>query len=75
MTKNKTLKDLECKGETHGYRERWISETELKREAIKWVNFARDTKFNISEWPNEQFAKGFAWALFYFFNLTEEDLK
>ena len=65
--KLKTLKDMECKGETHGFRERWISETELKAEAVKWVkkNFNKDwsdNDLNYLDWME-------------FFNITEEDLK
>lgn len=65
----KTLKDIESKGKTHGYRERWISENELKAEAVKWVKVREKQRGKehsgimlFSDWID-------------FFGITEEDLK
>jgi len=63
----KTLKDLKCMGETHGFRPRWINEDELKAEAIKWVKFYQTTNDEAEQWIRRWICK--------FFNLTVEDLK
>lgn len=56
----KTLKDMKCMGETHGFRPRWINKDDLKAEAVKWI---KQNKFSVDrEWIK------------HFFNLTDQDI-
>ena len=61
------MSNLGIEGRTHGYRERWISEEELKAEAVKWIKNMDITK-------SAEYCDGMMDFIMDFFNLTEEDL-
>ncbi len=70
MTELKTLKDIDGEDEyteDNVHTGFWVSRSELKQEAIKWIkdkNYYGDKNHN--NWK---------WIFLNFFNITEEELK